>query len=394
MKLSGTILYALAAVFQSSGASGAATLAPFYMKAQGFAVGWVGIPLVINGLGRVGSDLLSGYLATYVNPATLLIVATSIGLAFSILGILFREWMPVFLSVWMVFGLTEAMIALSLRKIAFDLSPPERQGRIQGQVASALGIGFTLGPALGGVVGAWWGPELLFLFYAAHQAVTLSLVFLSGGHRAGKPTITERVSLWHEGRRLLSLPPFAAACLAIFQSFLFLTGVTRVAFPFLAVSRGLTLYMVGTMVSLSRLTDTWGRFSGGWLCDRFGTARVIAGGILIGIPMFILELYGAGFGGLLVPLCFMTMGFGFTNVGSTTFALQVAGQKTKAIGLALARASTSFGQMLGPLLAGLLVQELGYSGGFWGMGLISLVVLIGVTYGPKGAASTGREDQS
>jgi len=90
----------------------------------------------------------------------------------------------------------------------------------------------------------------------------------------------------------------------------------------------------------------------------------------------------------------MTMGFGFTNVGSTTFALQVAGQKTKAIGLALARASTSFGQMLGPLLAGLLVQELGYSGGFWGMGLISLVVLIGVTYGLKGAASTGREDQS
>lgn len=394
MKLSGTTLYALAAVFQSSGSSGAATLAPFYMKAQGFSVGWVGIPLVINGLGRVGSDLLSGYLATYVNPATLLIVATSIGLAFSILGILFHEWMPVFLSVWMVFGLTEAMVALSLRKIAFDLSPPERQGRIQGQVASALGIGFALGPALGGVVGAWWGPELLFLFYAAHQAVTLGLVFLSGGHRAGKPAITERVPLFHEGRRLLSLPPFAAACLAIFQSFLFLTGVTRVAFPFFAVSRGLTLDVVGTMVSLSRLADTWGRFSGGWLCDRFGTGRVIAGGILIGIPMFILELYGAGFGGLLAPLCFMTMGFGFTNVGSTTFALQVAGQKTKAIGLALARASTSFGQMLGPLLAGLLVQQLGYNGGFWSMGLISLVVLIGVIYGLKGAASTGGNDRA
>lgn len=388
MKPSGTALYALAAIIQSSGASGTATLAPFYMKALGFSVGLVGIPLVVNGLGRVGSDLLSGFLATYFNAGTLLIVATSIGLGFSILGVLFRDWMPAFLSVWVVFGLTEAMFALSLRKIAFDLSPPERQGRIQGQVASALGIGFTIGPALGGFVGAWWGPELLFVFYAAHQALTLALVFLSGGHRAGKPTIAERVALFHEGRKLLSTPPFAAACLAIFQSFLFLVGVTRVAFPFLAVSRGLTLDVVGTMVSLSRLADTWGRFSGGWLCDRFGAQRVIMMGILIGIPMYVLELYGSGVGGLLVPLCFMTMGFGFTNVGSTTFALQIAGQKTKAIGLALARASTSFGQMLGPLLAGFLVQELGYGGGFWGMGLISFAVLIGVTYGLKGGAST------
>ena len=67
--------------------------------------------------------------------------------------------MPVFLTVFTVFGLTEAMFALSLRKIGFDQSAPERQGQVQGQMASALGIGFTLGPLLGGFVGKWLGRE-------------------------------------------------------------------------------------------------------------------------------------------------------------------------------------------------------------------------------------------
>lgn len=390
MKLSGTASYALAAVFQAAGASGAATLAPFYMKAQGFSVGLAGMPLVINGLGRIGSDLLSGLLATYVNARTLLVVAASTGLGFLLLGAFFREWMPLFLSVWIVLGLTEAMFALSLRKIAFDLSPPERQGRVQGQVASSLGVGFAMGPALAGMVGARWGAELLFVFYAIAQALTLMVVVCSHGDRAGKMGRADSVSLLREGRKLLTTPSFASACLAIFQSFLFLVGVTRVAFPFLAVSRGLTLDRVGAIVSISRLADAWGRFSGGWLCDRFGAARVIAMGIVIGIPMYVWELYGAGMLSFMLPLCFMTMGFGFTNVGSTTHALQLAGESTKALGLALARMSTSIGQMAGPLLAGLLIQELGYRGGFWSMAGISFAVLLAVSRGLKAATQEDR----
>jgi len=40
--------------------------------------------------------------------------------------------------------------------------------------------------------------------------------------------------------------------------------------------------------------------------------------------MFIWLTYGAGFVTLLIPLMIMTMGFGFSNVGATTFALQAA----------------------------------------------------------------------
>jgi MFS family permease len=176
---------------------------------------------------------------------------------------------------------------------------------------------------------------------------------------------------------LLRKPAFLASCLAVCQSFFFLVGVTRVAFPFLAVNeRGIGLEVVGTMVSISRLTDTAGRFTGGLLADRIQASRVILVGVALGIPMFIWLTYGTGFLTLLIPLMIMTLGFGFSNVGSTTFALQAAPTAAKGLSLGLSRASTSVGQMFGPLLCGVLIENLGYQNGFQAMALISAVVLV------------------
>jgi predicted MFS family arabinose efflux permease len=385
MKLSPITYYVLAAICQTSGSSGAAMLAPFFMNAHGYSVALAGIPLVANGVGRVCSDLLSSVMATYFSAAILLIVAVVIGLVTSLIGYLFIDTMTVFLVAWTLFGLTEAMFALSLRKIGFDQSAPERQGRVQGQMASALGIGFTLGPLLGGLVGRWLGPDGLFLLYGLPQAVGLIFILFAGAHRYRKPSVHTSAPLWREGLTLLGKPTFLASCLAICHSFLFLIGVTRVAFPFLAVNhRGLNLEVVGTMVSVSRLTDTLGRYGGGWLCDRINSSRVILLGVALGIPMFFLQPYGSGFVTLLIPLAVMTLGFGFTNVGATTFALQAAHTTSKELSLGLSRASTSVGQTLGPLVCGALIEGLGFDRGFQAMALISLVVLVVVWYGLSG----------
>lgn len=392
MKFSAITYYTLAAVFQTAGSSGAGMLAPFFMKAHGFSMALVGIPLVANGIGRICSDLFSGLLATYFSSGILLISAVMIGLSACLTGILFRDVLSIFLAVWIVLGLTEAMFALSLRKIAFDQSPQGQQGRAQGQVAAAIGIGYALGPLLGGLVGKRWGPEALFFLYVLPQATGLILIFLAGGHRGRKTVAESSVPLWREGRKLLAKPPFLASCLAIFQSFVFLVGVTRIAFPFFAVNRcGLSLDTVGTIVALSRLTDTFGRLTGGWLCDRVKSSRVILFGVFLGIPMFMLQTYGSDFFTLLIPLSIMTMGFGFTNVSATTFALQSAGNQVKGLALGVSRASTSLGNIVGPLLAGALVEGLEFEGGFQAMALISLVIFLAAWYGlsrqPQAATS-------
>ena len=109
MKLSPIAFYMLAAVCQTAGSSGAAMLAPFFMKEHGYSIALAGIPLVANGIGRVCSDLLSGAMATYFSSGVLLIAAVVIGFTTSVLGYLFVDVMPVFLTAWTIFGLTEAM---------------------------------------------------------------------------------------------------------------------------------------------------------------------------------------------------------------------------------------------------------------------------------------------
>ncbi|HXG50645.1 MAG TPA: MFS transporter [candidate division Zixibacteria bacterium] len=386
MNFSAIVLYALAAICQTSGSSGAAMLAPFFMKEHGYPLALVGIPLVANGVGRVCSDLLSGFMASYFSSGALLVASMALALLTSALGYFFLDLMPVFLGAWTVFGLTEAMFALSLRKIGFDLAPAERQGRVQGQLAAALGIGFTMGPLLGGFVGNRLGPDALFLLYGTPQMLGLALVLAAGAHRYRKASRPSAAPLWQEGLGLLKSPPFIASCLAIFQCFLFLVGVTRVAFPFLALNhRGIGLEAIGAMVSISRLTDTLGRYTGGWLSDRIQAARVILMGISLGIPALALQAYGESYLALLSPLALLTLGFGFTNVGSTTLALQVAPAGAKGLGLGLSRAATSAGQMLGPLLCGWLIERAGYERGFQWMALITAFVLFASWRGLRAA---------
>lgn len=372
--MSSNLLYSLAAVCMASGAIGSALLAPFYMDAKGFSVSLVGVPLVLNGVGALCSDVVSGALASYFRSSFLLLASMLVAVAASLLGFAFQESLTVFLAAFAVLGLTEAMFSLAIRRIVFVQSTPEQQGKAQGQVAAALGLGFALGPTLGGLVGEWWGVDKLFLVVAVPQTVGLTLLLMARGHRTEKPVERSATPLWRVGRGLLARAGFLGAALAIFQSFLCLIGVTRIAFPFLAVRRGLTLDVIGAMVSLSRLTDTAGRLVGGRLCDRMGSRRVILTGVFLTVPAFVLQVLGRGYFALLLPLCLMTAGFGLSNVGSTTLALQLADDSSKGVALGLIRAATSFGRMFGPLLAGVLVADLGFHWGFVALALVSLAI--------------------
>ncbi len=384
MKLAPLTLYSLAAVVGVAGSSGAAMLAPFFMKAQGYSIAAASVPLVMNGVGRVCSDLTSGVLATYVSSGVLIVAASATSIIIATLAHIFIDYPGVFLGAFTLLGITEATFALSIRKIAFEQSEPSSQGRIQGQVAAALGIGFSLGPLVGGVVGKHFGPQALFAFYAIPQLAGLGLIMLGGAHRSQRARQEASVQLWREGKTLLSRTSFLASSLAVFQSFLMLVGVTRIAFPFLAVTqRGFGLDWVGTVISISRMTDTFGRYTGGWLCDRMTAQRVTLIGVAIGIPMFIIQPLGTGVLSLALPLAIMTMGFGYSNVGATTFALQSAGPNAKALALGLTRSCTSMGNTLGPLLAGVLVHNLGYHTGYHAMAAISVVILLVAWLGLK-----------
>ena len=60
MKLPPITLYVLAAICQTAGSSGAAMLAPFFMKAHGYSVALAGIPLVAMASGEFAQTSFPG----------------------------------------------------------------------------------------------------------------------------------------------------------------------------------------------------------------------------------------------------------------------------------------------------------------------------------------------
>lgn len=64
-----------------------------------------------------------------------------------------------------VSGITSASVPTAYAYIA-DVTPPERRAKSYGLLGAAFGIGFVLGPAIGGLLGAW-GPRAPFWVAAA-----------------------------------------------------------------------------------------------------------------------------------------------------------------------------------------------------------------------------------
>ncbi|MRW84999.1 Tet(A)/Tet(B)/Tet(C) family tetracycline efflux MFS transporter [Pseudoduganella sp. FT26W] len=89
-------------------------------------------------------------------------------------------------------GITGASMAVTSAYIA-DVTPEEQRSRRYGQLGACFGIGFIIGPVLGGLLGAWW-VRAPFLAAAAMNALNLLLtLWLVKESHAGEESV-ERIS--------------------------------------------------------------------------------------------------------------------------------------------------------------------------------------------------------
>lgn len=70
-------------------------------------------------------------------------------------------------------GISGASMAVASAYIA-DVTPEDQRSRRYGQLGACFGVGFIIGPALGGLLGAWW-VRAPFLAAAAMNAINLLL---------------------------------------------------------------------------------------------------------------------------------------------------------------------------------------------------------------------------
>lgn len=125
--------------------------------------GWAGAQFV--------ASPLWGLLAERLGRKPVLVMGL-IGFLVAFLGMALAQSYAVLLAVRVIGGILSASVLPASQAIAADITPPEERGTVMGRLGAGFGLGFLVGPAVGGAL-ALLSPHAPF--YAAAGASLLAL---------------------------------------------------------------------------------------------------------------------------------------------------------------------------------------------------------------------------
>jgi len=299
-----------------------------------------------------------------------------IGLAGSVASYLVFAWadsLPLLLLSRVLDGGSGATINVAQAYLA-DETTPEKRTKAMGVVGAAFGLGFIVGPILGGIT-ASIGTTLPGLVAAAITAANLVMAWLllpESVRRVATPGVPEAPLAW----RGLA-PPVTVLFLATLAF-----SVMYVVFPLYGEARfGASRSTVGywfAFVGLATAIVQGGLL--GRLVARFGEAGVARLGALLMAVGFVLvppageaAAPGALFYGALTLL---GAGFGMAGPSMIGLASRRAAATVQGRTLGVTQSASSLARIVGPIVAGLVMQASSDGGAFRFSALMAAVALV------------------
>ncbi|MDD1477267.1 MFS transporter [Arthrobacter sp. H16F315] len=270
-------------------------------------------------------------------------------------------------------GAGSVMFTVASMALVVRLAPPESRGRVSGAYASAFLIGNVCGPVVGGLL-AGFGLRVPFLVYAAALILAALVVQTQLSH---VPAAARR-----DGNALPAMELGAALRDSAYRAGLFSSfangwatfGVRMATVPLFAVAAlnagpesagwALAMFAGANAVALTfsgRLADSLGRkpmMIAGLLVTGTATAAI---GFTHELPWFLAATAAAGIGsGLLGP------------AQQAAMADVIGNERSGGRVLAIFQMTSDSGAIIGPVLAGLLADRLGYG---WAFGVTGGVLI-------------------
>ncbi|MGP5073624.1 MFS transporter [Arthrobacter rhombi] len=271
-------------------------------------------------------------------------------------------------------GVGSTMFTVSAMSLIARLAPTEIRGRISGYYAGSFLIGNIVGPVLGGFL-AVFGYRLPFFIYGGALIIAAAIVYLSllgvrsgakRGPRDERPAMsfaaalkspTYRAALfsgfangWSNfGVRVALVPLFAAQ---VFDDGAALAGLSLGIF---AIGNGAALTVAG------RITDKYGRRMPVLVGLTVGSVAMAGIGLTDNAVLFIALSIIAG------------AGIGFMNPAQQAAVADVIGRDHNG-GKVMAgfQMASDSGAILGPVVAGLIADQMGFGWAFVVTGVIGL----------------------
>ncbi len=338
------------------------------------------------GLAQIAASVPIGYLSDRVGRKTVLSLGMAGWAAATVLVAVARQ--PSFLfPARVLHGV--CWVATFAMAIAYlgDVVSPEESGLAFGVFATAMGIGFAVGPLVGATVIAWRGLRASYLVAAAVALGGSGLAAVALRHVPPSRAVAATRSVLQEWRslpRILRDPSLRIAGLSnLLVNVAFSAAIVNF-FPLYAAQLRVPQAATNSMFSARAVGSTMARFPAGLLINRFSGRIVIAGAfaLLTAVLFSLARTQRVPLLALLLVLEGMAFGVILTSAQALT-AQTAAVSRGTAIGLY--SMAGSIGNGFGPLILGLVAETWGVQRVFLFTGVLTLAGLLAILgRGPRG----------
>ncbi len=187
------------------------------------------------------------------------------GFAFSFFGTALATEMWMLIAIRIVSGALQANAGVANAYVA-DITPPENRARRFGQLGAMFGVGFILGPVMGGLLGAI---DIHLPFYAAGVLALLNLVYGYFVLPESLPVSQRRPMSWRSVNPIRSL-----VSLGRLQG----VGALVVVIGLASLAQ---FVLHTTWVLYTGLRFGWGPMENGWSLFAVGSVSVLVQGFLL-----------------------------------------------------------------------------------------------------------------
>jgi MFS family permease len=368
-------------------------LLPFYAARFGASPEGVTILLTVYSLVSMVTAPLWGRLSDRIGRRPVLIVSTlASALAYLWLGFAGSLWM--LYAARAIAGACAGNIAAAQAYIA-DVTTPENRARGMGMIGAAFGLGFIVGPALGGAVA---GNDLATADLKTPMLIAcgLSLVAAVGVLTILKESLTQDARARPRRGRIeairgaLGRPVLARLLLVFFLATLAFSGM-EATFALWAMRQfswgpaqvGYIFTYVGVLLAVMQGGGI------GPLTKRFGEERLLLAGLGL-IALGLLALPGAGFGQLIVSMSLLAFGMGAMQPSLNSLISRRAAADQQGEVLGVAQSVSALSRVIGPAVAGVMFAGIGPATPFWS-GTVLVVVAFAIGLGVPRLAAEPRE---
>ncbi|WP_457962711.1 MFS transporter [Arthrobacter sp. D1-29] len=271
-------------------------------------------------------------------------------------------------------GVGSVMFTVASMALVVRLAPPESRGRVSGAYASAFLIGNVCGPIVGGML-AGFGLRVPFLAYAAALVLAAAVVQTQLSHRPAGTGASGTGAPEMRFGEALRVGAYRSSLISSFANGWATFGVRMATVPLFAVAAlgsgpeaaglALAVFAAGNAVALTfsgRLADSMGRrpmMVSGLLVTGISTAAI---GFTSDLAYFLAASAVAGIGaGILGP------------AQQAAVADIIGSERSGGRVLAAYQMTSDIGAIAGPVLAGILADQLGYG---WAFGVTGGVLVL------------------